>query len=244
MVDARNDETLFISDLHLSAQRPALTALFLRFLEQRAALAGQLYILGDLFDAWIGDDDDALPDVRAGLSGLTDRGTLCSVVRGNRDFLVGRRFARATGCRLIPDPYRAQLGREPVLLTHGDLLCTDDVAYQRFRRRVRNPLVQRLFLWLPLARRRRIAAGYRQRSGEAMTAKAPEIMDVNSKAVRRQMRAFGVQRLIHGHTHRPGDHHFRLDGQPALRQALADWQDERGELLAQRGNSWQREAWT
>lgn len=244
MVDARNDETLFISDLHLSAQRPALTALFLRFLEQRAALAGQLYILGDLFDAWIGDDDDALPDVRVGLRRLTDRGTLCSVVRGNRDFLVGRRFARATGCRLISDPYRAQLGRESVLLMHGDLLCTDDVAYQRFRRRVRNPLVQRLFLWLPLARRRRIAAGYRQRSGEAMTAKAPEIMDVNSEAVRRQMRAFGVQRLIHGHTHRPGDHHFRLDGQPALRQVLADWQNERGELLAQRGNSWQREAWT
>lgn len=245
MVDARrHDETLFISDLHLSAQRPALTKLFLRFLEQRARLAGQLYILGDLYDAWIGDDDDALPDVRRGLRRLTDSGTRCSVVHGNRDFLVGRRFARATGCRLLSDPYRAELGREPVLLMHGDLLCTDDVAYQRFRRRVRNPLVQRLFLWLPLARRRRIAAGYRQRSGEAMTTKSPEIMDVNSNAVRLQMRNFGVQRLIHGHTHRPGDHYFRLDGQPALRQALADWQDQRGEVLAQRASDWQREAWT
>ncbi len=240
----RDDETLFISDLHLSPHRPDLTTLFIRFLERRAPLAARLYILGDLYDVWIGDDDEALPAVSTSLRQLTSRGTRCILMRGNRDFLIGRRFARASGCELAADPQRIQLGDAPALLMHGDLLCTDDVAYQRFRRRVRNPLVQRLFLWLPLARRRRIAAGYRQRSGEAMAAKAPEIMDVSSRAVCRQMRRFGVHRLIHGHTHRPGDHHFSLDGRPALRQVLADWQDDRGEVLAQRGHGWQREEWT
>lgn len=239
----RGDETLFISDLHLSPQRPILTALFLRFLERRAPLAARLCILGDLFDVWVGDDDDLLPEVRAGLRRLSDGGTDCLLMRGNRDFLLGRGFARHTGCQLISDPHRIWLGDAPVLLMHGDLLCTDDVAYQRFRRRARNPLIQCLFLWLPLARRRRIAAGYRQRSGEAMAAKAAEIMDVNDESVRRQMRRSRVHRLIHGHTHRPGDHRFSLDGRPALRQVLADWQDDRGEILAQRGDGWQREDW-
>lgn len=236
-------ETLFVSDLHLSCRQPALTRLFVRLLEQRAPEARQLYILGDLFDAWIGDDDDPLPEVRAALKRLTDQGTRCSIMHGNRDFLLGRRFARATGCELIPDPYLVQLDGEPVLLMHGDLLCTDDLAYQRFRRRVRNPLVQRLFLWSPLSRRRRIAADYRQRSGEAMATKSSQIMDVNSAAVIRQMRRFKVRRLVHGHTHRPQDHSLSVDGERALRQVLSDWKDDRGELLVHRSGSWRREPW-
>jgi UDP-2,3-diacylglucosamine hydrolase len=237
------DETLFISDLHLSPQRPALTQLFVDFLEQRAPESHQLYILGDLFDAWIGDDDDPLPEVISALKLLTEQGTRCAVMHGNRDFLLGRRFARATGCDLIPDPYLIELDGEPVLLMHGDLLCTDDLAYQRFRRRVHNPIVQRLFLWAPLTKRRRIAANYRRRSGEAMAAKADAIMDVNSTAVSRQMRRHGVRTLIHGHTHRPGEHVLVLDGRRALRQVLSDWKDDRGEFLAHRSDAWRREPW-
>lgn len=237
-------ETLFISDLHLSPQRPALTRLFLDFLEQRAPAADQLYVLGDLFDAWIGDDDDPLPEVRTAFQRLTAQRTRCSIMRGNRDFLLGRRFARATGCDLIRDPYLTWLGGEPILLMHGDQLCTDDLAYQRFRRRVRNPLVQRLFLWSPLSKRRRIAAQYRQRSNEAMATKPDEIMDVNTVAVSSQMRRFGVRRLIHGHTHRPQDHRISLDGQPAVRQVLADWGDDHGEALVYHRGAWQREPWT
>lgn len=239
----RSGERLFISDLHLSPQRPALTQLFVDFLMDRAHGAAELYILGDLFDAWIGDDDDPLPAVRGGLRRLTAAGTACSIMHGNRDFLIGRRFARATGCRLIRDPWRVELGGEAVLLMHGDLLCTDDIAYQRFRRRVRNPLLQQLFLWTPRAQRRRVADDYRRRSTTAIAEKQVEIMDVNGTAVEAQMRRFGVSRLIHGHTHRPADHRLIIGGRPALRQVLSDWNEERGEALVHRGGSWYREAW-
>ncbi|MEA3639321.1 MAG: UDP-2,3-diacylglucosamine diphosphatase [Lamprobacter sp.] len=237
-------ERLFISDLHLSPQRPALTRLFIEFLEQRAPRASELYILGDLFDAWIGDDDDPLPEVRLAFQRLTAQHRRCLVMHGNRDFLLGRRFARTTGCELIPDPCLIQLSGEPVLLMHGDGLCTDDLAYQRFRRRVRNPIAQQLFLWSPLSKRRRIAASYRQRSKEAMMAKPEEIMDVNDSAVIRQMRRFKVRRLIHGHTHRPRDHLIHLDGQPVLRQVLSDWHDDCGEILVYQAGSWRREPWS
>jgi UDP-2,3-diacylglucosamine hydrolase len=241
------NERLFISDLHLSPQRSALTALFIDFLARRARGAQALYILGDLFDAWIGDDDDPLPEVRQALLALTAAGTDCAIMHGNRDFLIGRRFARATGCRLIRDPCPITLGGERILLMHGDLLCTDDTAYQRFRRRVRNPVIQRLFLWTPLVRRRRVAADYRARSATAMAAKTAEIMDVNPDAVSAQMRRFGATRLIHGHTHRPGDHALQINGAPAVRQVLADWHDEGAEALIYRenpgGGAWHREAW-
>ena len=166
-------ETLFISDLHLSPDRPGTVSLFLDFLATRARRAQSLYILGDLFDAWIGDDDDSPPAaaVCAGLRGLTQAGTACGIMRGNRDFLLGRRFAKDTGCTLMEDPTRIDLGGTRILLMHGDLLCTDDLAYQRFRRRIRNPLIQRLFLWKSLASRRAIAADYRRKSGAATAAK-------------------------------------------------------------------------
>jgi len=234
-------ETLFISDLHLSPGQPATTILFLDFLAHRAAGARHLYILGDLFDAWIGDDDDPLPEVREALRALTTGGTPCGLMHGNRDFLLGRRFARATGCRLLRDGHRIQLGGERVLLMHGDRLCTDDVAYQRFRRKVRNPLVQGLFLLKPLAERQRVAVDYRRRSGEAMADKADEIMDTNAEAVIRHMRRAGARRLVHGHTHRPADHELLLDGRPAKRHVLADWHAGRGEVLVHGAAGWRRE---
>lgn len=237
----RSSQLLFISDLHLSPERPGASELFLDFLQRRAAGVRCLYILGDLFDAWIGDDDDPLPAVREGLRALTTAGTACELLRGNRDFLLGRRFARATGCRLLREPQRIHAGGEPVLLMHGDLLCTDDVPYQRFRRKVRNPLVRRLFLLKPLAERRRIAADYRRRSSEAMAGKTVEIMDANDLEVQKRMQRAGVCRLIHGHTHRPADHRLRVGDAPAVRHVLADWQEDRGEVLVHDSRSWHRE---
>lgn len=236
------DERLFIADLHLSPERERLTALFLAWLQARAAGSAALYILGDLFDAWVGDDDDTYHQVESALAAVAAAGTRCLFMHGNRDFLVGRRFARRTGCQRLRDPTRIDLGGEPVLLMHGDLLCTDDVAYQRFRQRVRNPLVQWLFRRQPLAKRRRIAAEYRQRSAAAMAEKTDAIMDVNADAVQRLMQAHGVRRLIHGHTHRPADHELRLDGAVAYRHVLADWSAEGGEVLVAANGSLRREA--
>ncbi len=226
-------ESLFVSDLHLAAGRAPTTELFLGFLELRAARAEALYILGDLFDAWIGDDDREPPagEVIAALRALTNGGTVVFLQRGNRDFLLGRRFERATGCRILPDPARLDLYGQPTLLMHGDLLCTDDLDYQRVRRRLRNPLVQALFLLRPLQTRRRLAADYRRRSGEATSLKAADIMDVSPATVMDYMGRHRVRRLIHGHTHRPGVHRFDLDGAAAERIVLGDWGAEHGPYL-------------
>lgn len=237
-------ETLFVSDLHLSPDRPGTVQLFLAFLAGRARRASRLYILGDLFDAWIGDDEDAppIPEIARALRDLTRSGTACLLLHGNRDFLLGRAFCRATGCRLLSDPARLQLDGETLLLMHGDLLCTDDLAYQRFRRRVRNPLVKRLFLWKNLASRRALAADYRRRSGAENASKPESIMDVNQSAVADYMRRAGASHLIHGHTHRPGEHGFLLDGQSVRRSVLAEWHPERGEVLVHSAAGWTREA--
>jgi UDP-2,3-diacylglucosamine hydrolase len=186
-----------------------------------------------LFDAWIGDDDDQRPyvEIRAALRELTDSGTRCFLMHGNRDFLIGRAFARDTGCTLLKDPTLVDLAGRRTLLMHGDLLCTDDVPYQKFRRRVRNPILQRLFLWKSLARRRAIAADYRRKSGAATAEKTEQIMDVSQRTVEDYMRRLGARRLIHGHTHRPADHRFRLNGQEAARIVLAEWHQDRGEVL-------------
>jgi UDP-2,3-diacylglucosamine hydrolase len=237
-------ESLLVSDLHLAPERPGTVELFLAFLRGRARSAERLYILGDLFDTWIGDDDDSPPGpaVRAALRELGAAGVACLLMHGNRDFLIGRRFARDTGCTLLRDPTRADLAGAPILLMHGDLLCTDDVPYQRFRRKVRNPLIQRLFLWKPLAARRAMAADYRRKSGAATAAKPEQIMDVNQQAVERAMRRNRVLRLIHGHTHRPADHVFRLDGRDVTRSVLAEWHEDRGEVLVVSADGVHREA--
>lgn len=226
-------ETLFISDLHLSPERPETINLFLRFLDTRARHAQELYILGDLFDAWIGDDDDTppYPTILTALRSVSDSGTRLYFQHGNRDFLIGRRFARTTGCRLVRDPLRIDLYGTPTLLMHGDLLCTADLAYQRFRRYTHNPLLTQLFLLRRLTTRRTIAAEYRRRSGVATATKSAAIMDVSQDTVEAYMRRFEVRQLLHGHTHRPGRHDFSLNGVAATRWVLAEWHPEQASAL-------------
>lgn len=224
--------TLFISDLHLDASRPAATQAFYEFLKHRAAGADGLYILGDLFEAWVGDDDD---DPHAGaimdaLAALTSGGVPAWFVHGNRDFLAGDGFSARTGLTLLPQTSVVGLGGENVLLMHGDSLCTDDHDYQEFRAMVRDPDWQAQFLALPLAARRALAAQARDASRLSTGGKPMEIMDVNASAVADTMRANRVRRLIHGHTHRPAMHEVELDGEPATRIVLGDW-FERGWAL-------------
>ena len=219
--------TLFISDLHLDVAEPAAGAQFVEFIQTRAAAAEALYILGDLFETWIGDDDDdAYRDrICHALSALTATGVPCYVMHGNRDFLLQSRFEARTGASLIADPIVVELYGEQVLLTHGDILCTADHSYQRLRGIVRNPAWQRRFLRLPLDLRRALADRARQGSQRHTQNTATEIMDVDPPAVSAAMRACGVHSLIHGHTHRPAVHEFELDGKSARRIVLGAWHD-------------------
>ena len=223
--------TLFISDLHLDGARPDITSQFLEFLQQEAVTAERLYILGDLFEAWIGDDDPD-PDkkrVREALRTLTQRGVPCFVMHGNRDFLIGKQFEADTGVELIDDGTVVNLYGRQVLLMHGDTLCTDDHAYQRLRRIVRNPFVQWILRRLSLAQRLQLAAKMRAGSKahiESVDRSTPYIMDVNAQAVVETLRRFGVDCLIHGHTHRPAVHDVEVDGRHATRIVLGDWYDQ------------------
>ena len=234
--------TLFISDLHLEPTRPAITALFLDFLHRRARRAEALYILGDLFEAWIGDDDDAELGgvVAAALCALRDSGTLIFFIQGNRDFLLGARFATSSGMQLLPESVVIELAGEPLLLMHGDTLCTDDTAHQKFRAKVRDPAWQAHVLALPLAQRRVLAGQLRETSQQATQQKAADITDVNPAAVDAALRAHGVRHLIHGHTHRPGLHEWTLDGRPARRTVLGDW-FARGSVLCRDATGWRSE---
>jgi UDP-2,3-diacylglucosamine hydrolase len=221
-------ENLFISDLHLDPSRPSATAAFLRFLASDATNADQLYILGDLFEFWIGDDDDDPHScaVLDALSAYTRGGYRCLVMRGNRDFLLGPRFEARTGAGLLADPVVVDLFGERVLVMHGDLLCTDDHAYQRYRSRVNNPFLQRLFLRLPRAWRRAAGVEGRKRSRNHATTRPTAIMDVNQEAVAAALAAHGVNTLLHGHTHRPAIHRFAANGMPCTRIVLGDWYDQ------------------
>lgn len=221
--------TLFISDLHLDGSRPEITELFLEFLEEEAAKASALYILGDFFEVWIGDDDDDLHHVQvmAGLKALSSSGVPVYFMHGNRDFLIGEKFAARTGVKLLADPTVIDLGGSPTLLMHGDTLCTDDLQYQKARRFLRNRLVQGIYLALPLSLRRRIAAYARAKSKTDTAAKASYIMDVNQKAVESVMAQHGVTRLIHGHTHRPAIHRFKsAERKDMERIVLGDWYEQ------------------
>ena len=216
---------LFLSDLHLDADRPEATRAFYRFLEERASHAEALYVLGDLFEAWVGDDDDSplAREVVEALAQLTAGGTAVFFAHGNRDFLVGEDFSRRSGAVLLEETSVIEIGGERVLLMHGDSLCTDDRDYQEFRAMVRDPKWQAGFLALPLTARRALAAQARDASRISTSGKPMEIMDVNASAVAELMRENGVRRLIHGHTHRPAVHEFNLDGAPATRTVLGDW---------------------
>ena len=235
MSAAPGRKTLFISDLHLDAERPDITSQFLEFIEREARKAAALYILGDLFEAWIGDDD---PDadkrrVIAALRSLTDSGVPVYFIHGNRDFLIGRRFAAETGVKLLADGTSIELYGRRVLLMHGDTLCIDDPAYQRLRRIVRNPLVQFILRRLTLKQRLNLAA--RMRAGskahiESMDKSAPQIMDVNQDEVRRTFEREHIDFIVHGHTHRPAIHEVQAGGRTVTRIVLGDWY-EQGSVL-------------
>ncbi|MEO5702304.1 MAG: UDP-2,3-diacylglucosamine diphosphatase [Gammaproteobacteria bacterium] len=231
------NKQLFISDLHLCAERPASTALFLKFLEQDARHCAALYILGDLFEAWLGDDDTHPESLRvmAALRRVTDHGVLVYIMHGNRDFLIGSGFETMTGCRLLPDPCVIHLYDEPTLLMHGDTLCTQDTEYQTIRLQVRDPAWQQALLALPLAQRVELARRYRLESQEKMRNKSEAIMDVDQAAVETIMREHGVRRLIHGHTHRPAVHDFYIDGEQAQRIVLGDWYEQGSALWCDAG---------
>jgi UDP-2,3-diacylglucosamine hydrolase len=220
--------TLFISDLHLDAARPRIVDLYTQLLAGEARAADALYILGDLFESWIGDDDDSqlAERIAQATRALRDSGVPVYFMHGNRDFLLGEDYAARAGMTLLADPHVLEIGGERVLLMHGDTLCTDDVDYQNFRRLVRTSQWQRQFLAKPLAERRAFAAQARGESRKHTSIAKPEIMDVNPAAVATTMRAHGVRRMIHGHTHRPATHHFDLDGQSAERIVLGDWYEQ------------------
>ncbi|HBV38108.1 MAG TPA: UDP-2,3-diacylglucosamine diphosphatase [Erwinia sp.] len=220
--------TLFIADLHLCEEEPAITAGFLAFLRRDARQADALYILGDLFEAWIGDDDPnpLHATVAAALDELRLAGVPCFFIHGNRDFLLGQRFAKSCGMQLLPEVQRLELYGQPLLIMHGDTLCTDDEGYQRFRRKVHQRWLQKLFLALPLVLRQRIAGKMRASSKQANRSKTLAIMDVNARAVSQTMSRYQVQSLIHGHTHRPAIHSLTVNGLPAERAVLGAWHTE------------------
>ncbi|HEK1010018.1 TPA: UDP-2,3-diacylglucosamine diphosphatase [Pseudomonas putida] len=223
---------LLISDLHLQEERPDITRAFLDLLDGRARHAKALYILGDFFEAWIGDDamTPFQQSICQALRQLSDRGTVVYLMHGNRDFLIGQDFCKAAGCTLLADPSVIELGGEQVLLMHGDTLCTRDLAYMKMRRYLRNPLSLWILQHLPLATRQKLARKLRSESRAQTRMKATEIVDVTPEEVPKVMAAHGVRTLVHGHTHRPAIHKLVVNGEPARRIVLGDW-DRRGWTL-------------
>ncbi len=227
--------TLLLSDLHLPSGPSPLRDAFLEFLKGPARQAQRVYLLGDLFEYWIGDDSglrDYAPEVAA-LRSLGDSGVELFFMHGNRDFVIGPRFARAAGLSLLDDPAVIELCGVATLLSHGDLFCTDDIAYQKWRRFSRNKSGLAIFRRLPEFLRQRIAGSARRRSADDKRAKSEAIMDVNDAAIRQAFTQYGVSRLIHGHTHRPAEHvHVLADGRHCERIVLADWRPQQLEYLA------------
>jgi UDP-2,3-diacylglucosamine hydrolase len=223
---------LFISDLHIDAGRPAIAEQFLKFLGTEAKDADALYILGDLFESWVGDDaaDTVQAAAIAGLHALTSHGVPCFVMHGNRDFLLAAEFCRMSGALLLPDPLIVTLYGEPVLVMHGDALCSDDHAYQRLRATVREPDWQRRFLALSIASRRALAGAMQWTSQAHTSTMEYAITDVSAGSVAMVLRRSGAATLLHGHTHRPAIHALTVDGRPCTRIVLGDWYDQ-GSLL-------------
>lgn len=238
-----NQDILFIADLHLALGKPEITRRFLDFLRQRGGRTAALYILGDLFDAWIGDDDNTPPNksVKQALRELKESGCEIFLLQGNRDFLLGQQFCIESGVTMLDDYALIYLDGKPVLLTHGDLLCSDDVAYQAFRLKSRTSEWQNNVLSKPLWLRLLAARWYRFRSYFHKRGKTAEIMDVNPQTVLEALRKYGCYTLIHGHTHRPAEHQLLVDGHPAERIVLADWKRDRGEALCWNGREFVRQ---
>lgn len=226
-------DTLLISDLHLSGEHPTTIDLFLRFLEEQASKARQLYILGDLFDTWIGDDHLTPPiqEVCQTMKKSAQAGCQLFFMHGNRDFLIGDAFMEASGCQLLVDPTVIEIAGTPTLLMHGDLLCSDDTEYQQARHLLRSQAFIADFLSKSIPQRMVLADEYRKKSGTAISSKSTATMDVSQQTVIEFMQAHKVHRLIHGHTHRPAVHEFDLNEKPAQRIVLADWQGQSGSYL-------------
>lgn len=225
-------KTLFISDLHLDESHPDIAEIFLTFLKNDAMEAEALYILGDFFEAWIGDDDLSPfnQKIIAALHDATQKGLPIYFMHGNRDFLIGKKFLKATGCQLLPEEYVVNLYGVPTLLMHGDTLCTLDVKYLKFRKKSRTWLYKTLASFKSLASRRAIVARMREASKKHTSTTASYIMDVTQAEVERVMQKHQVQHLIHGHTHREAMHRFELNGRPATRTVLGAWH-EHGNML-------------
>lgn len=217
--------TRFVSDLHLQESRPDITAAFRRFLRDKAMAIDALYILGDFFEAWIGDDEQTplQNEVAAALAEVSNSGTTLYLMHGNRDFLIGDDFCNRVGASILPDPATVDLYGTPTLLMHGDSLCTADVEYQKFRASMRNEQWQKMFLQRPLAERQVVARQLREISMAKNQGKAETIMDVTPAEVVVEMERHGVQRLVHGHTHRPAIHALEANGQQGWRIVLGDW---------------------
>ena len=217
---------LFVSDVHLQTSLPRTTQAFLDFLHRNAAGTRQLYLLGDLFEYWAGDDDLVTPynaEIAGALRKISNAGAEVFWIAGNRDFLVGQDFAQAAGLALLPDPFVTTIAGHSLVLTHGDAQCTDDHAYIKFRAQVRQPEWQKHFLSMPLAQRKAIIADMRSGSREAQRSKSYEIMDVNAEAIASLYEATGAMTMIHGHTHRPGIHEMHANGGKCVRYVLPDW---------------------
>lgn len=217
--------TYFIADLHLSEDRPDITACFLDFLKNEAIKAENLYILGDLFEAWLGDDDDSdfVNSIAQGLSSLTHQGTKIYYIHGNRDFLIGKKYAKKSGMILLPEVTSIDLYGEKTVIMHGDTLCTKDVEYQKFRKKSRSWWWKTLMTSLPLSFRKKKAADYRKRSSAATAMKPQNIMDVTESEVIKCLENHSSQLLIHGHTHRPAVHELKVNNLKAQRIVLGDW---------------------
>ncbi|MCX7083946.1 MAG: UDP-2,3-diacylglucosamine diphosphatase [Methylococcales bacterium] len=229
-----HQDILFISDLHLGLEKPDITRRFLHFLKTRANTADSLYILGDLFDAWIGDDDPTPPNnqIRKHLRELVQSGVPVFLQPGNRDFLLGQKFCKDTGVVLLDDYVVIDLFGTPTLLTHGDLLCTDDLAYQEFREKSHTDAWKSNVLSKPLLLRLLVARWYRIRSYFHKRKKSTDIMDVNPLTVIEKMSEYNCERLIHGHTHRPAIHDFSIGNISAQRYVLAAWDNSSGSVLS------------
>ncbi|OOF44078.1 UDP-2,3-diacylglucosamine diphosphatase [Rodentibacter trehalosifermentans] len=227
-------KTYFISDLHLSETQPELTALFLDFMQNLAPTAEAVYILGDLFDFWIGDDEQSplIIQVKKAIKQITAQGIACYFIHGNRDFLIGKRFAKETGMTLLPDYHMINLYGVPTLLCHGDTLCIDDVKYQQFRQKVHQKWRQWLFLHFPLKVRLKIAEKIRAKSRKDKAHKADEMMDVNLPFTLTKMQQCNVPLLIHGHTHREAIHHY----EDKQRIVLGDWRTDYASILVAEEN--------
>lgn len=227
-------DSLFISDLHLCDDRPKTVELFLNFLSTTAVEADKLYILGDLFDAWVGDDDDSdtASAVIAGLNNLSVSGTAVYIMHGNRDFLIGDEFCQQSQASLLSDPALISIAAKKILLTHGDQLCTKDMIYQKARQMRLDPEWLGKFLQKDLSARKAIAADYRKQSGEAKSLLAADIMDVTDSEVVQWFEQYDADMMIHGHTHRPASHEHNIKGVMKKRIVLADWHEDEATAIS------------